>query len=110
MFDISAMPEKETPVQEMHLLFRGFSVDVVFLLCIISSRNNNNISQRGDNMRTLRQLRQVAELSQTDAARAIGVSLGAYRLWELGAGKPNDKNLNGLKKLFGEDVLQIFDY
>ena len=41
-------------------------------------------------------------LKQTDVARAVGVSLAAYRLWELEVGKPNKENMKKLKS-----VLQI---
>ena len=35
-------------------------------------------------------------LKQTDVARAVGVSLAAYRLWELEVGKPNEENMKKL--------------
>jgi len=41
-------------------------------------------------------------LKQTDVAKAVGVSLAAYRLWELEVGKPNKENL---KKLI--EILQL---
>ena len=41
-------------------------------------------------------------LKQTDVARAVGVSLAAYRLWVLEVGKPNEENMKKLKS-----VLQI---
>ena len=34
--------------------------------------------------------------TQTDVAKAVGVSLAAYRLWELEAGKPNKENMKKL--------------
>ena len=42
------------------------------------------------------------KMTQTDVAKAVGVSLAAYRLWELEAGKPNEENMKKLKA-----VLQI---
>ena len=38
-------------------------------------------------------------LKQTDVARAVGVSLAAYRLWELEVGKPNEKNFKKLMEV-----------
>ena len=43
-------------------------------------------------------------LKQTDVAKAVGVSLAAYRLWELEVGKPNKENMKKLKT-----VLQMED-
>jgi transcriptional regulator with XRE-family HTH domain len=38
-------------------------------------------------------------LTQTDVARAVGVSLAAYRLWELEVGKPNEENMKKLMEV-----------
>ena len=38
-------------------------------------------------------------LTQTDVAKACGVSLAAYRLWELEAGKPNEENMKKLMEV-----------
>jgi transcriptional regulator with XRE-family HTH domain len=38
-------------------------------------------------------------LKQTDVARAVGVSLAAYRLWELEVGKPNEENMKKLMEV-----------
>lgn len=38
-------------------------------------------------------------LKQTDVARAVGVSLAAYRLWELEVGKPNEENFKKLMEV-----------
>ena len=46
--------------------------------------------------------RKQLNLTQTDVAKACGVSLAAYRLWELEVGKPNKENMKKLKS-----VLQI---
>lgn len=51
-------------------------------------------------MENLKELRKKKGMKQTDVARELGVSLAAYRLWELGAGEPNRKNYEKLKKLF----------
>lgn len=45
------------------------------------------------------ELRKKKGLSQIEVAAAVGVSLGAYRLWELGGGKPTPENLEKLKKV-----------
>jgi transcriptional regulator with XRE-family HTH domain len=41
-------------------------------------------------------------LTQTDIARFCGVSLQAYRLWEIGTSRPNPENLKKLEKLLME--------
>jgi transcriptional regulator with XRE-family HTH domain len=38
-------------------------------------------------------------LKQTDVAKAVGVSLAAYRLWELEVGKPNEENFKKLMEV-----------
>ena len=43
-------------------------------------------------------------LKQTDVARAVGVSLAAYRLWELEVGKPNEENMKKLKTVLKMEV------
>jgi len=40
-------------------------------------------------------------MTQIAAAKAIGVSLAGYRLWEYGVGKPNDKNMEKIKEVLG---------
>lgn len=57
---------------------------------------------------TLKQMRQYKELSQVEAARNIGVSLGTYRLWELGAGKPNAENMESLVDVLGAQARTMF--
>lgn len=44
------------------------------------------------------------KMTQTDVAKEVGVSLAAYRLWELEVGKPNEENMKKLKT-----VLQMED-
>lgn len=46
----------------------------------------------------IKRLRIKKELTQIQIARLCGVSLAGYRLWETGAGKPTEKNLEKLKK------------
>ena len=50
-------------------------------------------------MENLKKLRKAKGMTQTDVAREMGVSLAAYRLWELGAGEPNRKNYEKLKEV-----------
>ena len=38
-------------------------------------------------------------LTQTDVAKACGVSLAAYRLWELEVGKPSEENMKKLMQV-----------
>jgi len=59
-------------------------------------------------MKTLKDLREDAKMTQVEVAVAVGVSLGAYRLWESRAGKPRDGNLNVLAKVLGDTVYKIF--
>jgi len=47
--------------------------------------------------------RKEKKMTQTEVALKIGVSLGAYRLWETGGGKPNSENLKKLKKILITD-------
>lgn len=50
----------------------------------------------------IRKRREDLNLTQVDVCRAVGVSLAAYRNWELGAGQPKPENLTKLKS-----VLQV---
>ena len=50
-------------------------------------------------MENLKQIREEKGMTQVDVAKAVGVSLAGYRLWELGAGKPTPDNLEKLKKV-----------
>ena len=59
-------------------------------------------------MVTLKELREQKELTQTEVAREMGISLGGYRLWELGAGKPRKENLEKLALVLGKDVYSTF--
>ena len=52
-------------------------------------------------MKKLKFLREKKELTQIEAANAIGVSVEAYRRWENGGGNPTDKNLKKLKSVLG---------
>lgn len=49
----------------------------------------------------LKHIREQKGLTQIDVAKAVGVSLAAYRLWELGVGKPNQENQKRLLKFLG---------
>ena len=55
----------------------------------------------------LKQKRLENEMSQTDVAVAVGVSLNAYQLWERGASKPNAGNWLKLKKVLDLDDLVL---
>lgn len=50
----------------------------------------------------LKQHRKRMNLTQTEVARKVGVSLTSYQLWERDVSKPNEENLKKLK-----EVLQI---
>lgn len=50
----------------------------------------------------IREQRKKLGLSQTEAAKRIGVSLSAYLLWERGAGNPNEVNLQRLNEVLGD--------
>jgi transcriptional regulator with XRE-family HTH domain len=47
----------------------------------------------------IRAKRKELNLTQTDVAKACGVSLAAYRLWELEVGKPNEENMKKLMEV-----------
>lgn len=47
----------------------------------------------------LKDYRQREGLTQIQTAKACGVTLSAYRWWEMGANKPNEKNLEKLKEV-----------
>ena len=49
----------------------------------------------------LKKLRQQSHISQIDTAKAIGVHLNTYVLWEKGAGNPNAENLKKIEDVFG---------
>jgi transcriptional regulator with XRE-family HTH domain len=48
----------------------------------------------------LKEMRKAKGLTQAQAAISCGVSLMAYRLWEMGVGKPNRENYDKLLALF----------
>jgi len=48
--------------------------------------------------------REKLDMTQIDVAKAVGVSVASYRLWEQGGGNPGPENLKKLKK-----VLKIED-
>ena len=47
-------------------------------------------------MDDLKTLREGLGMTQVDVAKAVGVSLAGYRLWEQGVGKPTPENLEKL--------------
>lgn len=47
----------------------------------------------------IKQLRKEKGYTQCEVAIHVGVSLTAYRLWEIGVMKPNKENLTKLKKV-----------
>ena len=57
---------------------------------------------QGLRMKNLKELREFKKLTQTDVALYCGVSLNAYRNWEIGTSKPNADNLKKLEKLLME--------
>jgi repressor LexA len=65
-----------------------------------SSKLIATFKQGAYGVKNLKELRKQKGMKQTDVARELGVSLAAYRLWELGAGEPNRKNYEKLKELF----------
>ena len=52
-------------------------------------------------MKDLKELRLAKKLSQVAVARACGVSLMTYQIWEKEVGNPNQENLAKLKKALG---------
>jgi len=50
-------------------------------------------------LENLKESRQAARLTQIEAAKACGVTLSAYRWWEMGANKPNKENMEKLKEV-----------
>ena len=53
-------------------------------------------------MKNLKELRHMKKLSQIEAAKACGVSLMTFQMWEREAAKPNPENLKKLEKLLME--------
>ncbi len=51
----------------------------------------------------LKEARKKKNMSQVDVAVAVGVSIGAYIMWERGANKPTPENLEKLKKVLEID-------
>lgn len=50
-------------------------------------------------MENLKEIRQEKGMTQVEVAKAVGVSLAAYLLWERGAGNPNADNMKKLKEV-----------
>ena len=55
-------------------------------------------------MNNLKEVRVKRGMTQVQVAVQVGVSLGAYRLWESGAGKPIAENLVLLVAVLGDDI------
>ena len=53
-------------------------------------------------MENLKELRTKKGLTQVEVARAVGVSLATYLLWERGVGRPNKENQVKLEEFFKE--------
>jgi DNA-binding transcriptional regulator YiaG len=53
---------------------------------------------------SLKQLREHLKMSQVEVAKNVGVSLGAYRLWEAGVGKPNAVNMEKIVSVLGKQA------
>ena len=49
----------------------------------------------------LKRLREKKKMSQIDVAKAIGVHLNTYALWEKEGGNPTPENLVNLEKVLG---------
>lgn len=49
----------------------------------------------------LKELRLKKEMTQTDVAKEVGVSLTTYRMWELEVAVPKPENMEKLKKVLG---------
>ena len=55
-------------------------------------------------MDKLKEVREELGLSQTKIAKLLGVHVNSYRLWEQGAGQPNDENREKLNDLLEMEV------
>jgi DNA-binding XRE family transcriptional regulator len=52
-------------------------------------------------MNKLKENRLKLKLTQTDMAKAVGVSLNTYQLWEKGVSTPKPENEQKLKEVLG---------
>ena len=55
----------------------------------------------------VRELREKASLTQMQLAAKLGVSMMTIRIWESGAGKPNEENFKKLVKFF--NLFNLFE-
>ena len=55
-------------------------------------------------MDELKDIREELGLSQTEIANLLDVHVNTYRLWEQGAGQPNDENKRKLEELLEMEV------
>jgi len=51
---------------------------------------------------TIKELRVEKNMTQNDVAKAVGVSMMTYQLWERGSMKPSADNAKKLKETIGE--------
>jgi len=68
-----------------------------YIYCNVIHNNNNKKVIVLD----LKKLRQKKQMSQIEVARAIGVHLNTYSLWEKNGGNPSPENLEKLKSVLG---------
>lgn len=47
----------------------------------------------------IKELREKKQLTQTDVAKLVGVSLTSYRMWELEVTTPTEDNMKRLKEV-----------
>ncbi len=59
-------------------------------------------------MRTLRQLREAADLTQLEVANRLGVTPGTVYNWERGKGEPRARQVLQLAALYGVSTDEIF--
>lgn len=68
---------------------------------------NEKKGESMNNVENLKELRKKAGLTQMQLAAKLGVSLMSIRIWESGAGKPNEENFKKLVKLF--NLFKLFE-
>lgn len=60
-----------------------------------------------NNIENLKELRKKSGLTQMQLAAKLGVSMMTVRIWESGAGKPNEENFKKLVKYF--NLFKLFE-
>lgn len=53
-------------------------------------------------MEKLKEIRNKLGMTQVEVARAVGVSLSTYLLWERGVSNPNEENAKKLKEVLDQ--------